>query len=261
MTQVLGEVSQSWAAKNDQSKSEAFLNSLDPRVRFVSCVLFAFLISAMHDLGALTLALGIGVGLSLSARLPLWTTVRKVLVVDSFIVVLMLTLPFTMPGETLFSIWGWDASREGLYRAAEVGLKANAILFSLMGLLGIMEPSVLGHALYRLKVPVKLVHLFLFTVRYIDVFYKEYKTMRMAMKARGFSPKTDLHTLRSIGYLIGMMLVRSLERSDRIMEAMKCRGFDGRFHILNDMKAGQRDLFFGLAVFITMLGLLIVEYF
>ena len=123
-----------------------------------------------------------------------------------------------------------------------------------------MAPSTLGHALYRLKVPVKLVHLFLFTVRYIDVFYKEYKTMRMAMKARGFIPRTDLHTLRSIGYLIGMMLVRSLERSDRIMEAMKCRGFDGRFHILNDMKITQRDRIFSFATALIMVGLLAVEF-
>ncbi|WP_120497885.1 cobalt ECF transporter T component CbiQ [Kiloniella sp. EL199] len=261
MTQVLGEVSRSWAVKDDQSRSEAILKSLDPRVRLVSCVLFAFLISAMHDLGALTLALGIGLGLSLLSRLPLWTTIRKVIVVDSFIVVLILTLPFTMEGETLFSVWGWDASKEGLYRAAEVGLKANAILFSLMGLVGIMEPSVLGHALYRLKVPAKLVHLFLFTVRYIDVFYKEYKTMRMAMKARGFVPRTNIHTLRSIGYLIGMMLVRSLERSDRIMEAMKCRGFDGRFHILNSMKIETRDRIFAGCAAAVILSLIAVEYF
>ena len=163
-------------------------------------------------------------------------------------------------GEVIFSFWGWEASREGLFRAAEVGLKANAILFSLMALIGIMEPSVLGHALYRLKIPIKLVHLFLFTVRYIDVFYKEYKTMRMAMKARGFVPRTDLHTLRSIGYLVGMMLVRSLERSDRIMEAMKCRGFDGRFYILDTMKSGPRDRIFAVVSAVTLLGLLAVGY-
>ncbi|MCZ4283024.1 cobalt ECF transporter T component CbiQ [Kiloniella laminariae] len=260
MTQVLGEVSRSWTLDKHQQTQEAFLQSLDPRVRLLVCVLFSCVVSALHDMMALTLALGIGLGLSLFARLPIWTTVRKVVVVDSFILVLVLTLPFTMPGEVIFSFWGWEASREGLFRAAEVGLKANAILFSLMALIGIMEPSVLGHALYRLKIPIKLVHLFLFTVRYIDVFYKEYKTMRMAMKARGFVPRTDLHTLRSIGYLVGMMLVRSLERSDRIMEAMKCRGFDGRFYILDTMKSGPRDRIFAVVSAVTLLGLLAVGY-
>ena len=114
-------------------------------------------------------------------------------------------------------------------------------MLTLLSLVGTLEASTLGHTLARLKVPEKLVHLLLFTVRYLDVISREYKRMRKAMKARAFVPKNNLHTWRSFGYLVGMLLVRSLERSERIFDAMKCRGYCGKLYLFDTMQWQQRD--------------------
>ena len=82
----------------------------------------------------------------------------------------------------------------------------------------------LGHALGHLHVPRKLAHLLLFTVRYLDVLDREYRRLRAAMKVRSFRPRMSLHTYRAYGYLVGMLLVRSFDRSERMLAAMKCRG-------------------------------------
>lgn len=259
MSQVLGGLSQSWA-KGQETGDAGLLHRLDPRGRVVASFLYSILVVSLHNLSALVLAVALSVSLALLARLPIGTTARKVIAMDSFIVFLLVMLPFTMEGEAVFTLWGFEASREGFLRAFEIGLKANAILFALLSLVGVMEPAVLGYALYRLRVPGKLVHLFLFTVRYIDVFYEEYGRLRTAMKARGFEARTNWHTLRSVGYLLGMLLVRSLERSERILAAMKCRGFDGRFHILYDLRTGPRDVAFGVLFFVTCTALIAGEF-
>ena len=49
------------------------------------------------------------------------------------------------------------------------------------------------------------------------------------MRARGFRPRTSRHTWRSYGNLMGMLLVRALERAQRVEEAMLCRGYNGAF--------------------------------
>jgi len=115
------------------------------------------------------------------------------------------------------------------------------------------EPTQFGHALSRLRVPDKLVHLLLFTVRYLDVIGQEYKRMRRAMQARAFVMQANRHTWRSIGYMIGMLLVRALERSERVMNAMKCRGYQGRFFLMDDARLGRFDLVFVICS-IPMLG-------
>ena len=78
------------------------------------------------------------------------------------------------------------------------------------------------------------------------------------MKVRCFRPRTDRRTCRAYGHLVGMLLVRSLDRSERVMDAMKCRGFKGEFYVLRHFIYRSRDLAFacGFSVLVIFLALL-----
>jgi cobalt/nickel transport system permease protein len=130
----------------------------------------------------------------------------------------------------------------------------------LMVLVGTLEPVTLGHALHRLRTPETLVHLLMFTVRYISVLHQEYQRLRGAMKVRSFRLRNSLHTYKSIGYLVGMMLVRSVDRSERILAAMKCRGFTGAIPLLDAMRFSKRDAVFAALVSVVGGTLLILEW-
>ena len=80
--------------------------------------------------------------------------------------------------------------------------------------------------------------------------------LRAAMKVRAFRPTTSWHTYRTFGYLVGMMLVRAIERSERILAAMKCRGFSGRLVLLQDFVYTRRDAMFGLLLVVICATLL-----
>jgi len=134
-------------------------------------------------------------------------------------------------------------------------LKASAIVMMAMALLGSMEAVTLARALRSLRAPAGLVHLILFTVRYIDVLDQEYRRLRTAMKTRGFRPSNSRHTYVSFGYLIGMMLVRALERSERILQAMKCRGFHGHYYLLDHFAMTPLDWAFAMGFGGLLLGL------
>ena len=169
------------------------------------------------------------------------------------------TSPVTVPGTPMFTVWGIGASWEGLLRAFEIALTANAVILALMTLVGTMEPVTLGHALHAMRCPETLVHLLMFTVRYVDVLHEEYSRLRVAMKVRGFRPRTNWHTYRSVGYLVGMMLVRAVERSERILGAMKCRGFDGRIHLLEEFSLGPADRRFAGLFALVLAALAMLE--
>ena len=102
-------------------------------------------------------------------------------------------------------------------------------------------------------------HLLLFTVRYLGVLDAEHRRLRQAMRTRGFVARSDHHTWRSLGWLTGMLLVRSLERSRRIFEAMRCRGFRGRFYLLDDRSWKPGDSLFAGACALVLLGLLVLD--
>jgi cobalt/nickel transport system permease protein len=185
------------------------------------------------------------------------TLAKRLTPLNILMLLLAILLPLSLPGTPLAVIGPVGFSQEGLLLVAKIALKGNAIVLAILALIGTMEVNTLGHALRHLHVPESLSHLLLFTVRYLDVLHREYMRLRSAMKVRGFRPRMDRRTYRAIGNLLGMLLVRGYDRSERILAAMKCRGFQGRFYLLDHFSFHRSDLIFCLVsalIFSTVLA-------
>lgn len=236
------------------------ISRLDPRTRVLTAGVFALLVVGLTHLPTLGVAVALAVVAAILARLELRPTIRHMLALDGFMVLALVMLPFTVPGDTMVSLYGLDASRQGVIQALVILLKANAVVLMVLALVGSMDTVALGQALGRLGTPEKLVHLYLFTVRYLDVLHREYRRLRTAMKARAFTMRSDRHTWRSVGYLFGMLMVHSVERSERIVAAMRCRGFDGTFPAMDEPTHFQHpDGVFALASLAGMVMLMTIE--
>ena len=234
----------------------SWIDNIDARVRVLCAALFALVVVLSTAFFPVLIALAVALSFVKMSRLNIGNILRRVMVMDLFMISLIILLPFTTQGDPIFTLFGLSASWQGLWHALLITAKANAVLLMLFSLVATMSSSTFGHALSHLKVPNKLVHLLLFLVRYLDVINREYKKMRRTMQARAFVMRTNLHTWKSIGYLFGMLLIRSMERAERILDAMKCRGFCGQFYLNDEMKIFTRDWVFGVA-FLSFLLLLI----
>lgn len=240
-------------------QSTGALGNLDPRVRIIATILFGICVVSLATSQALLVALATSISLLLMSNLPIKQTLKRMAIMDGFIFFTLAMLPFTVPGDAMFTLWGFPASWQGVQRAIEIALTANAVILAVLTLVGTMEPVTFGHALHKLRCPETLVHLMMFTIRYIDVLREEYLRLRSAMKVRGFRPRSNWHTYRSIGYLVGMMLVRSIERSERILEAMKCRGFNGRILLLQDFRLTRTDALFAIGFLVVITALIALD--
>ncbi|MGD9536644.1 MAG: cobalt ECF transporter T component CbiQ [Alphaproteobacteria bacterium] len=232
---------------------------LDPRTRLLAAFGFAAAVIALDGLPAMLAALLPAAALVIAARLPLAALRHRLLHVEGFMLVLLVLLPFTTPGTTLVSLGPIQVSEEGLWRAVAIILKVNAIALASFALLGSIEPVRIGWAASKLGAPLKLVHLFLFVVRYVGVFRAESRRLLEAMRARAFAPRLDLHTWRSFGNLVGLMLVRSLDRAERVEEAMRCRGFAGRFPMVASEAFRRADLIFAIVLCAALGGLVAAD--
>lgn len=235
------------------------MDALDPRARIAAAVLFSVALAAAGRPLTLAVALGTAAVAAQLARMQLRVAFQRLTPVNLFALILVLVLPFSTGPSPLFTIGPVGYSREGLRLALVIALKANAIVLWIMVLLGALDTVTLGHALQHLGVPGKLSHLLLFTVRYLGVLHDEYSRLRTAMKLRGFRPGVNAHTYRTYGYLVGMLLVRSVDRSERIVAAMKCRGFRGRFYLFHHFAFTARDAWFVAAAFLVLVSLGLLE--
>jgi len=239
----------------------SYLGRVDPRVQVVAAVAFAVVVAAARGLATAAAALGMALLALGLARISPRTVLRRILPLEIVILLVALALPWTAGPSTAQEVP--DGSRHaGGPLAVVIALKANAIVLGLLALLGGMEAATLGHALAHLRVPQKLVHLLLMTVGYLEVLRREYRRLCWAMRVRCFRPHADGHTYRTYGYLVGMLLVRSFDRSERVLGAMKCRGFRGRFYLLDHFRfVCRRDVPFAAAAVAVLAALVALEWF
>ncbi len=240
--------------------NEAFLKRCDPRVKILLAFWLAIVVALTYRFSVLALAGGFcALLLGLSGFHPK-ELFKKLGLVNLFLILVVLTLPFTTPGEGLFRLGPISASKEGIIFALLVFLKSNLIILASLCLLSTSSIFSLAHALHHLKVPAKLVQLLFFTFRYLHVIQRESQRLFEAASLRGFNPRTNLFTYRTTAYLVGNLLVRSYDRSQRVYEAMLCRGFKGTFPVYHHFSLRREDLYFGLLGGIYLFFMTILDY-
>jgi len=212
------------------AQGDSLLHRRDPKVKIIAAAAFVSVSATSNSFTVAILSLTFGISLFFLTRLSFRLVGKRLLAVNSFTFFLWLTLPLTYGGNEFITTGplSLSVSIEGIRLATLITLKTNAIVLSIIALLGTSRIANIGHALETLHFPEKLCFILLFSYRYIFVIYKEYRRLVRAAQMRCFVPATTIHTYRTFGYLFGMTLVKSWNRATRIHQAMVLRGFNGQ---------------------------------
>ena len=113
----------------------------------------------------------------------------------------------------------------------------------------------LCRALRKLRVPAILVTVIMLIYRYFSVFLEEVGRMRAAYSLRAPGQK-GVH-FRFWGSMVGMLLLRSMDRSETLYNSMTLRGFQGDFLSGRDRSFTRGDLVYCL---ICILAVLLIRF-
>ena len=238
----------------------SIIHQLDPRIRVVLTSAYAFVVALSYHFPVLIVALMLSLALVVFSRVRFTAVLKKIIWVNAFALLLWLLLPFTFGGEVLARVGSFAVYRPGVVLAAQITLKSYAIVLAFIALIATMSFATLGHALYRLRVPEKMVHLLLMTYRYIFVIEQEYLRLVRAAKIRGFRPGTNSNTYRTFANIIGMLFIRAAARAERVQQAMLCRGFKGKFYSLQEFRPGSASWVFTIIMAAVIVGLALMEW-
>ncbi|KJU87130.1 cobalt ABC transporter permease CbiQ [Candidatus Magnetobacterium bavaricum] len=234
------------------------LHRVDPRAKFLAFAPLVCIVAAAKGIHCPLYALFVACALAVLARLDARVLLERMLIINAFIVPLWIFLPIGTQGCPIIVAGPIVVTSEGVSLALAITLKTNAITLITVAVLGTSEVLALTHALLHLRCPVKLVYLFFFCYRYIALMHEEYQRLCRAITIRAFRPKTNLHTYKTYAYVVGMLLVRSHERSQRIYQAMLCRGFTGKFPLLQHFYLKASDYLFLAIMTLVSVSMLLV---
>lgn len=200
-----------------------------PRLKLVSLMLLVFAFAMVHHLPLVPPMVGITALLYASSRLPLRFLRQRLSYPGLFILALVVALPF-VSGTTVLWQWGWVALRqEGLVATALILCRFVSILTIGFILLGTTPFLTMIRAMRALGLPSILSDMTLLAYRYLYDMADALGQMQLAMRLRGYGRQRrwglSSAVLHQLTALIGAMLVRSYERSERVYRAMGLRGY------------------------------------
>lgn len=229
---------------------ESPLRRIDPRWKLAGLVLLTLAAACLRHLAPASVALGGTLLLAALGRLPPRWFLTRLGAAALFLTPFVVSLPFLVRGRDVSLALGPLALPYGFGVALLLALKALAIVTLMLVLLATAPLDATLKAAHSLRIPGLLVHLGLLTYRYLFVLSSELRRLRVALRVRGYRNRATRHSYRTIGHVAGTLLVRGVERAERVGHAMRCRGFDGQFRSLTPFQTRGRDV----AVFLLLAG-------
>lgn len=236
---------------DDHAHGDSPLHRWDPRYKLIA--LFALMVSfaAVQDIRLAPAMLLFAAALAGVSRLPLRFLLTRLSYPAVFLLAVVLVLPFATGQTPLAHIGPLTLRQEGVYAALLVVARFAAILTTTLVLFGTAPFLTTIRAMHALGLPAILTDMLLFFSRYLQDTASRLTTMQTAMQLRGFGGKTlNRHSLGALAALVGTLLIRSVEQSERVYRAMVLRGYGQRVGGRHDFRASVRD---GLALAGTLL--------
>ena len=154
------------------------------------------------------------------------TYLLKRLVVEIPVLVFVLLLPFLSEGEKA-RVLGVPMVLDAVPLAGGMLAKVTLCVLAALLFAATTEGQALLAGLQRLRVPDPLVQIAGFMLRYVSVVGSDLSRMSMALRSRGFDPRSPRHW-PVLARCLGALFIRSYERGERVHHAMLSRGYTGR---------------------------------
>jgi len=224
------------------SYKDTFIHRLDPRIKLASTFIFILTIVSFpkYEVSGLVPFFLFPALLLLFGDIPVSFILKKVLIVSPFALFVGIFNPF-LDTKALYDFNGILISG-GWISFLSVIIKF--VLTVSAGLLLIATTSFPGvcYALQQLGIPDIFVSQLLFLYRYIFVLMEETMRVVRARDLRSFGRKG--HGMETFVNITGTLFIKTVERSERIYQAMLSRGFDGKIKTTKRYRIAMADALF-----------------
>ncbi|MDF1536347.1 MAG: cobalt ECF transporter T component CbiQ [bacterium] len=218
------------------------IHRIDPRAKLITTLVFIATVVSFgkYEISALLPFAFYPVYLLAAGNLPPGYIIKKIILVSPFAVMVGIFNPL-LDQETLLSIGGLSVSG-GWVSFTSILLRFTLTVGAAMTFVAVTGFNSACMALERLGTPRFFAIQLLFLYRYLFVLVEEAVRMVRARSLRVFEGKGM--GLSAYSSLLGHLLLRTLDRAQRIHSAMWCRGFDGTIRIMKPLSMGRREFVF-----------------
>ena len=208
-----------------------YLNKIHPLIRLILPFILVIPFLIIDSFYLIFTVLIICLIFNLIFRLNIIKILSRFKVVLPFVILITIFIPLYV-GETIlyqFKIGiKINIYKEGLYIAFLIFLRVFGALFVFMSFFSTLTYSEFIEALTKLRIPSVLVGSLIIMLHYIPILAGSNKKILEAQEMRGKKITTYWQKLKTHAYVMGKSMVMNMERSEKLYESLKMRGFSGK---------------------------------
>ena len=212
---------------DDLARQETVIHKLHPLIKLLTTVSYLTVVVSFdrYDVGALLPLFLYPVIVFALAEIPVKPILLRILLVSPFIIGIGILNPFF--DHQIYMLGGREISR-GWITFLSILIKSGLTVTAALLLISTTGMDQLAGALRMLRIPRIFVLQLLLTYRYIAVLMEEVARTLRAYSLRAPGQK-GVHR-SAWGSLAGQLILRTIDRAQRIYEAMCLRGFTGEYY-------------------------------
>jgi cobalt/nickel transport system permease protein len=221
--------------------SQNLLSRWETRHKLVGLLALIFSITYIRELLLLPLIILVAIAIYSISKLSFYYYWSRLRLPGVFLLILALVIPFGAGNTVLARIGPLALKLEGSLSVLLIAVKFLSIFALVLALFAGTPISKLISALRSLGLPALLAEMIMFTNRYIYQLSGDLRQAQVAAGLRGFRAKTG-RALKTLAYIVGTLLVRSHNQSERVFQAMTLRGYgeESFFRQVDQARAGDR---------------------
>jgi cobalt/nickel transport system permease protein len=224
------------------SYKDSFIHRLDPRTKVIATFIFIITVVSYGKYevsGLVPFFLFPAIFFSLG-DIPVKFIMKKVLLVSSFAFFVGIFNPL-LDRQEMFSSYGFSISG-GWVSFFSIMLKFFLTITSALLLIATTSFPGICHALRKLGMPDIFISQLLFLYRYLFVLVEEVMKVVRARDMRSFGSRGQ--GITAFAGIVGTLFLRTVERAERIYQAMLSRGFSGALPSIKPWRLTPADALF-----------------
>lgn len=224
---------------DDIAHKDTFIHRLHPLVKLLTTIIFliAVVSFARYEIIGLLPLIFYPLMIFSLGEIPVAPIFKRILLIEPLIIGIGILNPLF--DHQLYYIGGIAISR-GWITFLSIFIKSGLTITAGLLLIATTGIDELAAALRMLRIPKLFVLQLLLTYRYISVLMEEVARTLRAYSMRSLNQK-GIHK-SAWGSLSGQLILRTMERAQRIYQAMRLRGFSGDYHTGLKIKIRASDV-------------------
>jgi cobalt/nickel transport system permease protein len=207
------------------------LAKLHPLIRFILPFILVLPFLFVEDIYLIITVILFTLIFDLILRINILKIFSRLKIVIPFVFIITVFIPFYIGETVLINLYvGFPLIiyREGFYLASLIFLRVLASLFIFLSFFSSLTYSEFIGAITKLRIPSFLIGSLIIMLHYIPILASSNIKIVESQEMRGKKITTYWQKLKTHGYIMGKSIIMNMERSEKLYESLKLRGFSGK---------------------------------